>query len=608
MNSDEKKIKNVIKIINDASNKMLAKHKINDAGSSYSNALYGGMNYGGLYNSASGIGSYNDKSRQSFFLPTLLNSSSELETLYNESWAAKRFVNLPIEQMLIRPREFEGISENEIDGYTNYLKGYDLNKKLSRAMKGARLYGTAFLMFITKEAPLDEPLILEELQKGDLYNILVFDRYQTTPLNRNPDLRSKNYQKPTLYHVAPRLGGGFDIHESRILRFDGQQPISDDGWSVYDVNYGVSEIIPVLQSIYQDSQAANAVSQLMEEASIAVFKTQGFKETLGANPAPDSPTLVELANAANQFKSIYNAVYMDKEDEFSRQEVNLSGLGDVMNSFASRLAAAAGIPATVFLGKSPLGMNSTGQSDLEINAANVAAMQNEKLRPAYERIDAIMTRTSGLESTFAYEFPSLLDSSDKDQADVAYQKTQSVTALVASDIITTDEARDVINGDSILGTYEPETANFATEVENAKKEQSNGVENKDAKTINTIRDAVPSFKDYAIIDGDPSWDDKKARDQIKRKTGSTDKPSATYKNGFMYYDSSKPDNFGSYKLPYVYVVGDEFKVVPRAMYDKVALINGARGGINIPDSDKAEIKSQVVKYYKKMGKGNPFKK
>lgn len=129
--------------------------------------------------------------------------------------------------------------------------------------------------------------------------------------------------------------------------------------------------------------------------------------------------------------------------------------------------------------------------------------------------------------------------------------------------------------------------------------------NKDAKVTN-VKSAV-SFKNYDLMDENTEWDKSKAINQIKKHTDSDDEASSSYKNGFMWFDSSKPKNLTSYKLPYTYVVDGEFKVVPKALAAIVSVLNGGRGGVDIPDSDKEKIKANVSKYYKKMGKEDPFK-
>ena len=124
-------------------------------------------------------------------------------------------------------------------------------------------------------------------------------------------------------------------------------------------------------------------------------------------------------------------------------------------------------------------------------------------------------------------------------------------------------------------------------------------------TITEVREAT-SFKNYPLMDEDTVWDKSKAISQLKEYSKSDDVPTSTYKNGFMWFDSSAPDNFTSYKLPYVYVVDGKLQAVPKALSAIVSVLNGGRGGVDIPDSDKNKIKSNVSRYYKKMNKPDPF--
>jgi len=109
------------------------------------------------------------------------------------------------------------------------------------------------------------------------------------------------------------------------------------------------------------------------------------------------------------------------------------------------------------------------------------------------------------------------------------------------------------------------------------------------------------------IGTDSAWDKNKSIKQIREFTGSEDKPSATYKNGFMYYDKEDSENFSAYKLPYIYVEDGKMKANPRALSAIVGAISGARGGLKIPNEDKSKIKSLLNKYYEIMEREKPFK-
>ena len=104
-----------------------------------------------------------------------------------------------------------------------------------------------------------------------------------------------------------------------------------------------------------------------------------------------------------------------------------------------------------------------------------------------------------------------------------------------------------------------------------------------------------------------SWDKNKAVKQIRQFTNSSDKPSETYKNGFMYYDKENAESFGAYKLPFVYIIDDKMMAIPKALSAITGAIAGARGGLDIPEVDKSNIKTIINKYYDSMGRETPFK-
>ena len=54
------------------------------------------------------------------------------------------------------------------------------------------------------------------------------------------------------------------------------------------------------------------------------------------------------------------------------------------------MAGAAEIPATKLFGRSPQGMNSTGEADLRNNYDLIAQMQERMLRPALEKLLPVM--------------------------------------------------------------------------------------------------------------------------------------------------------------------------------------------------------------------------
>lgn len=96
------------------------------------------------------------------------------------------------------------------------------------------------------------------------------------------------------------------------------------------------------------------------------------------------------------------------------------------------------------------------------------------------------------------------------------------------------------------------------------------------------------------------WDSTAAEKRIRTFTESTDVPSADYKKYFMFYDAEAPDQFGSYKMLFADVINGEAKIMPRAIFAIAGVLNGARGGVEIPDADRNKIKGTINSVYKRM--------
>ena len=91
-------------------------------------------------------------------------------------------------------------------------------------------------------------------------------------------------------------------------------------------------------------------------------------------------------------------------------------------------------------------------------------------------------------------------------------------------------------------------------------------------------------------------------------SGPTQKTSRTakYRDAHVWYDADNKDNFTAYKLLICDVVKDKLLTVPRAVMAAGGIMQGARGGIDIPDGDVDRVKSHLAKYYRKMDRTPPW--
>jgi HK97 family phage prohead protease len=107
---------------------------------------------------------------------------------------------------------------------------------------------------------------------------------------------------------------------------------------------------------------------------------------------------------------------------------------------------------------------------------------------------------------------------------------------------------------------------------------------------------VSGATDLPIAARDRPWDASAAMEGMRRVTGSDEEPSASYRNGFFWFDGEATELFGSYKLPFADDVGGEMTAIPRGIFAGAARLDQT----DIPDADKARIQSRMSRYYARM--------
>jgi len=119
---------------------------------------------------------------------------------------------------------------------------------------------------------------------------------------------------------------------------------------------------------------------------------------------------------------------------------------------------------------------------------------------------------------------------------------------------------------------------------------------------------VPTFQDLPLADRDREWDGTAAEKRVRKWADAEDGPNAKYRDAHVWYDNDKPENFGSYKLLIADVIEGKLTAVPRGVMAAGAVMDGSRGGVDLPSQDIDRVKSHLAKYYSKMGDTAPWER
>lgn len=123
----------------------------------------------------------------------------------------------------------------------------------------------------------------------------------------------------------------------------------------------------------------------------------------------------------------------------------------------------------------------------------------------------------------------------------------------------------------------------------------------------TVAAAVDAFAvigdtDLPIADRDRSWDGAAAAQAQARRAGGVDNldPARFAQGHFWRDDEADAATVGAYRLPFADVIDGTLTAVPAGIFAVAGVLQGARGGSNIPQADQDRIKGRVNTYYARM--------
>jgi len=118
--------------------------------------------------------------------------------------------------------------------------------------------------------------------------------------------------------------------------------------------------------------------------------------------------------------------------------------------------------------------------------------------------------------------------------------------------------------------------------------------------------AVLTYQNLPLASRDRAWDSTEAEGRVRRWASEDESEDLDtidwkrYANAFFYRDPEADEQVGGYKLGYADVINGELTAIPSAIFAVAGVLQGARGGVGIPEAEQERVKTQVARYYAKM--------
>lgn len=323
--------------------------------------------------------------------------------------------------------------------------------RVREALTFERAYGGAAIFLGTVDRSpgrspnvLSRPLDLRYVE--ELKFLTVLTPAELTPYSYQGDPLAPDYGEVKLWTITPKSKGPnprgslLRVHASRLILFKG---IRTSRFMVEaQRGFGDSILNRVVTHIRNFSTGFDAAAVLVHDFAQAVFKMKGLVETLQAD---DEGLIQKRAAAMDYVRSTLRAMVIDSDEEFERKQTPVTGLPDLLDRLANRLAAATGMPVTMLMGQAPAGLNATGQADRDWYNENVSVLQGESALPAIERIvDVELHATSGATSGKAPEgwsvsFPPLEEPTEEEKAKTRLAVAQADQIYINTGVLHPEE-------------------------------------------------------------------------------------------------------------------------------------------------------------------------
>lgn len=390
----------------------------------------------GFVNIVNRFNTAQDDTAQYFYTPEPIVDDTLLEMFYENNGLFAKIIDTPAEEAVKHGFELEDISDDRIvDFYKSALDELDWEETAMLGVKWARLFGGALgVLLVNDGRGLEEPLDWKNIKSID--DIRVFDRSMiqvdyTSMFKYDPvdpfRTRGSRLGTPEWYYIESEYGN-FTVHDSRCLDF--RNGILSERALNWDYRlWGVPEYVRIKRAVQNAEVAHDSAPKMLSKSIQPVYKMKDLAIELATEQGEDR--VLRRLQTIDMARGMLNSITIDAEGEdYSFQQFGFTGVQEVIDASCNWLSALTSIPQTILFGRSPAGMNATGQADFENYYNFVERIQKRMLRSNLRYLLAIIF-TAGIHTGEIPEMPDikvkfnpLWSVSDSEQAALDLQKAQ----------------------------------------------------------------------------------------------------------------------------------------------------------------------------------------
>ena len=389
----------------------------------------------GYSNMLNKYGTAQDNSTAYQYNQEIISNDLELIRLYEGNGLFTKIIDRPSEEAVKHGFDINYGDESIAEYVDDRMDALELEEKFSTAEKWARLYGGSIIVMLVDDGRgLEEPLDWNNVRS--IEELRVFERAIVQPdyssmyhFHFMDTLNSKKkFGEPEYYQVFS-IYGYFLVHRSRCLVFrNGRLPEQTTN-AIYRY-WGIPEYVKIKRALRECITSHEDGVKLLERSVQAIYKMKNLANMLSTEDGENK--VLQRLQVIDMARGILNSIAIDTDGEdYDFKTLQMSGIKDVIDATCNMLSAVTDIPQTILFGRSPAGMNSTGESDFENYYNMVENIQKQNMKANARTVIDLILKQGALEGAipevpkYKMKFAALWSMSDTEKANVEQTKAQT---------------------------------------------------------------------------------------------------------------------------------------------------------------------------------------
>lgn len=391
-----------------------------------------------------GYGSQSPLEATEYPLTRMTDNYALLNSLYRDNWVVQNVVGIIPDDMTKKWFTLAGaIGPEHLEELERVQRVTRLRDRVNEGLRWGRLYGGAAGLIIIRgqEDMLDQPLELESIYPGTFQGLYILDRWQGVVPGMGLVFEGGE-PVPAYYSITDARGNTVArVHHSRLVRFTGRElPFLE---RVAELYWGESEVEALYSDVVKHDNVAANMAALTFRANVDTMEVQNLDQLFSVSSGEQQRRFWNTMQAQSVVKSNFGMQLVNRGDQIKNTQYTFTGLQEVYDSMCLDLSGASRIPVTKLFGRSPAGMNATGESDMRNYYDYVDTLREAKLRPILEKLLPVLAMSAWgvVPDGLDISFPSLWMPTAKEVAEIAKVKSEAIVTSYQAGLMNVDTAQ-----------------------------------------------------------------------------------------------------------------------------------------------------------------------